>query len=104
MLQAIAGYDKLDTTSVDWPVDRYLEKLTVDHESRVGIVRRPFFDDLDNEITTAIEEAIKVISAMSSEVVEVDLPPTPTAVQAPEVYAIHAKSFATSPGLAGRPW
>src|SRR5512145_1495663 len=25
LLQAIAGYDKLDTTSVDWPVDSYAE-------------------------------------------------------------------------------
>jgi len=31
------------------------------------------------------------------------LPPTPTAVQAPEVYAVHAKYFASTPELY-RPW
>src|ERR1051325_1792948 len=28
LLQAIAGYDKLDPTCVDWPVDSYRDKLT----------------------------------------------------------------------------
>jgi aspartyl-tRNA(Asn)/glutamyl-tRNA(Gln) amidotransferase subunit A len=30
---------------------------------------------------------------------EIDLPATPTAVQAPEVYALHTKSFTTTPDL-----
>lgn len=102
MLEVIAGYDKLDTTSVDWPVDSYTSGLTPTTKSRVGIVRHPFFDNLDNDIATAIEEALKQISNISSDLVEIDLPPTPTAVQAPEVYAIHAKTFAESPELYGR--
>ena len=102
MLQAIAGYDKLDTTSVDWPVESYTDALTETTKSRIGIVRHPFFDDLDNEIAIAIDEALKQIEKNATDIVEIDLPPTPAAVQAPEVYAIHAKHFAGSPELYGR--
>lgn len=102
MLQAIAGYDKLDTTSVDWPVESYTDALTETTKSRIGIVRHPFFDDLDNEIATAIDEALRQIEKNATDIVEIDLPATPAAVQAPEVYAIHAKHFAGSPELYGR--
>lgn len=97
MLQAIAGYDKLDTTCVDQPVDSYTEKLTETiTKPRIGVVRHPFFDDLDPEIAIVIDEVLKQIA---SDVLEIDLPATPTAVQAPEVYALHAKSFANTPDL-----
>lgn len=100
LLQAIAGYDKLDTTCIDFPVDSYAEKLTeTTTRPRVGIVRRPYFDSLDPEIATAIDQALKQISNFAPDISEVDLPATPTAVQAPEVYALHAKSFTTTPDL-----
>jgi aspartyl-tRNA(Asn)/glutamyl-tRNA(Gln) amidotransferase subunit A len=99
LLQAIAGYDKLDTTCVDWPIESYLEKLTETSKSRIGIVRRPFFENLDHEIATAIDEALKHISHFASDMSEIDLPATPSAVQGPEVWALHAKSFTTTPEL-----
>jgi aspartyl-tRNA(Asn)/glutamyl-tRNA(Gln) amidotransferase subunit A len=46
---------------------------------------------------------LKLIGEMGVEILEVTLPPTPTAVQAPEVYAVHAKYFASTPELY-RPW
>lgn len=102
LLQVIAGYDKLDTTSVDCPVGSYTEKLNVKTKPRIGIVRRPFFDALDPEIENAMNEALKLLAEMSADVLEIDLPPAPAAVQAPEVYAIHAKHFAESPELYGQ--
>jgi aspartyl-tRNA(Asn)/glutamyl-tRNA(Gln) amidotransferase subunit A len=102
VLQAIAGYDKSDATSVDWPVDSYTYAFTVKTKPRIGIVRRPFFDELDPEIETVTNAALKELSELSSDVLEIDLPPTPSAVQAPEVYAIHAKHFAETPELYGR--
>ena len=91
LLQAIAGFDKWDTTSVDWPVDSYAESLNTKTKPRIGIVRRPFFDDLDTDIENAINEALKQLDSLSSDVVEIDLPPAPAAVQAPEVYAVHSQ-------------
>ena len=102
MLEAIAGYDKLDPTSVDLPVDSYANALNMKTKPRIGIVRRPFFDDLDPDIEHAMDEALKQLGNLSSDVIEIDLPPTPAAVQAPEVYAVHSKYFATSPELYGR--
>lgn len=88
LLQVIAGDDKL-------------ELIDVKTRPRIGIVRRPFFDDLDPEIENAFNEALKTLREFSADVLEVDLPDTPTAVQAPEVYAVHAKYFAESPQLYG---
>jgi aspartyl-tRNA(Asn)/glutamyl-tRNA(Gln) amidotransferase subunit A len=102
MLQVLAGYDRWDTTSADFPVDSYTESLNVKTKPRIGIVRRPYFDDLDPEIANAMDEAVKQIVDMSSDILEIDLPAMPTAVQAPEVYAVHAKSFTASPDLYGR--
>jgi aspartyl-tRNA(Asn)/glutamyl-tRNA(Gln) amidotransferase subunit A len=103
LLQAIAGYDTLDTTSVDWPSESYIDTLKVNPKKRIGIVRRPFFDDLDPEIEIAIDKALKQISSFSSDILEIDLPATPSAVQAAEVYAVHSKYFTVSPELYG-PW
>jgi aspartyl-tRNA(Asn)/glutamyl-tRNA(Gln) amidotransferase subunit A len=83
MLQVIADYDEL------------VPKL--DTKPRIGIARRPFFDELDPEIEVAFDHALKEIRVLSSEIKEIDLPPTPAAVQGPEVYALHAKDFAATP-------
>lgn len=103
LLEAIAGYDKFDTASVDFPVDSYNEPLALRTKPRLGVVRRPFFESLDPEIESAMNAALKQLATLSSEILEVDLPPAPAAVQGPEVYAVHAKYFTESPELY-RPW
>jgi aspartyl-tRNA(Asn)/glutamyl-tRNA(Gln) amidotransferase subunit A len=99
MLEAIAGYDRLDFTSVDYPTENYAEFLGISRTLRIGVARQLFFDGLDPEILMAIENAIKVIAEMSSDVVEIELPEVPTTVQAPEVFAVHQKYFDSSPEL-----
>src|ERR1700730_12097731 len=106
MLEAIAGYDVLDVTCVDWPTEPYAKALSVKTDFRIGLVRQPFFADLDRDIELAINEAIEVIRRMShvsSQVIEVLLPSVPTGVQAPEVYVVHKDYYANSPELY-RPW
>ena len=46
-----------------------------------------------------MHEALKQISHLSSDILEIDLPSTPAAVQAAEVYAVHSKYFTESPEL-----
>jgi aspartyl-tRNA(Asn)/glutamyl-tRNA(Gln) amidotransferase subunit A len=103
MLEVIAGYDGRDATCVDWPTEQYAKALSVKTDFRIGLVRQPFFADFDPDIESAMNEAIEVIRRMSLEIIEVDLPSVPTAVQAPEVYAIHKNYYANSPELY-RPW
>ena len=69
---------------------------------RIGVVRQPFFDDIDPEIESAFNEALKTLRELSADVLEIELPDTPTAVQAPEVSAVHAKYLAKTPELYGR--
>ena len=99
MLEAIAGYDRSDFTSVDYPTEKYADFLGVRRRIRIGVARQLFFDGLDSEIQIAVENAIKVIGEMSSDVVEIELPDVPTTVQAPEVFAVHQKYFERSPEL-----
>lgn len=102
LLQVIAGYDSSDPRSVDFPVDSYADALKAKSKPRIGVVRRPYFHDLKLEIQQAMDEALKQLTDLTSGVLEVDLPSTPTTVQALEVYGVHKKYFKESPELYGR--
>ena len=100
MLETIAGYDVRDVTCVDWPTEEYGQYvLSNTTDFRIGVVRQPFFTDLDKEIESAINESLEVIRSITAHVIEVELPSVPIGVQAPEVYAIHKKYYADSPEL-----
>ena len=87
-LQAVAGYDPRDPTSARVPVPDYSEALSRDLRGlRIGVPRRYFFDDLDDEVERAVAEAIRVFEDRGAETTEVDVP---AAVHAPALsYAIH---------------
>ena len=78
------------------------DELTIATKPRIAIARSPFFEDLDPEIQSAFDEALKEIRVLATDIKEIDLPPTPAAVQGPEVYALHAKYFAETPEKYGR--
>jgi aspartyl-tRNA(Asn)/glutamyl-tRNA(Gln) amidotransferase subunit A len=101
VLQAIAGYDAADITMADIPVADYVSVLREGAKSlRVGVPRAYFFDDLDPEVASAMEHALRGISTLVAEVKEVQLEaPTDRTLQAAESYAYHAASVAKSPGL-----
>src|SRR5580693_1161676 len=58
VLQAIAGYDRLDLQSIDYPVPDYSTGIgaSVSH-FRIG-VPAPFYDALDEDVARAMEDAI----------------------------------------------
>ena len=63
VLQAIAGYDSADITSFDVPVADYVSALQAETKSiRVGVPRAYFFDDLDPEVASAMDHALRGIS------------------------------------------
>jgi aspartyl-tRNA(Asn)/glutamyl-tRNA(Gln) amidotransferase subunit A len=101
LLQAIAGYDPVDINSVDRPVDAYVDVLKADTKTlRVGVPRRYFFDDLDPEVSSAIEHALMGISTLVGHVADVVLDvPTDRSLQAAESCAYHSENMAKSPDL-----
>jgi aspartyl-tRNA(Asn)/glutamyl-tRNA(Gln) amidotransferase subunit A len=101
VLQAIAGYDAGDLGSVDVPVADYLSALREGAKKlRVGVPRGYFFDDLDAEVASAIEQALRELSSLGAEIREVQLDvPIDRTLQAAEAYAYHAENVAKSPEL-----
>jgi Asp-tRNA(Asn)/Glu-tRNA(Gln) amidotransferase A subunit family amidase len=101
VLQAIAGYDPLDVCSVDVPVADYGSPLGDGAKKlRVGIPQEFFYDDLDDEIRAAMEQAITVIGTLVTDVREVGIKvSTDRTVQAAESFAYHARSIAQRPEL-----
>jgi aspartyl-tRNA(Asn)/glutamyl-tRNA(Gln) amidotransferase subunit A len=101
VLQAIAGYDALDLYSVDVPVSDYVSGIGEGAKTlRVGVPRQHFFDDLHDEVRSAVEQALVVIRTLVASVLELNIQvPTNRNVQAPESYAYHAENIARAPEL-----
>jgi aspartyl-tRNA(Asn)/glutamyl-tRNA(Gln) amidotransferase subunit A len=101
VLQAIVGYDALDVCSVDVPVSDYISGLRDGVKAlRVGIPRGHFYDDLDDEVRAAVEQALVVIGRLVAEVRDskIDVSSDRT-VQAAESFAYHADHVARTPEL-----
>ena len=101
VLQAIAGFDTADITTEEIPVVDYLSATKETPERlRVGIPRDYFFDDLDSEVSAAMEHAVSGLQTMVAEVREIKLDvPTDRLLQAAESYAYHSDSIAKTPEL-----
>jgi len=77
MLQALAGYDRLDVSSVEHAIPDYTAALRQPVSAlRLGIPRAPYFDLLDEDIRKAVEDAITVLAKMTNGSREVTLPST----------------------------
>jgi aspartyl-tRNA(Asn)/glutamyl-tRNA(Gln) amidotransferase subunit A len=101
ILQAISGYDAGDITSVDVPVADCVGSLDEGTKRlRVGILREYFFDDLEAEVASALEHAVRGIETMVAQVKEVRLEvPIDRSLQAAESYAFHADRVGKDPDL-----
>jgi aspartyl-tRNA(Asn)/glutamyl-tRNA(Gln) amidotransferase subunit A len=81
LLQAIAGYDPLDSTSVDTPVPDYTAALAPGLKGvRIGLPKEYFIAGLDADVRQAVEQAVATCRALGAEIVEVSLPHTAYAV------------------------
>ncbi|MGH9662274.1 MAG: amidase, partial [Bryobacteraceae bacterium] len=99
VLQAIAGYDPAESTSVDAPVADYRKALGAKTGSlRIGVPRAYFFEGLDAEIEKAVAAALDVIGRLAGSVRDVKLPPIePLPITSAEAWAYHAASVTKSP-------
>ena len=81
LLQAIAGHDPLDSTSVDTPVPDYAAALSGDLKGvRIGLPREYFADGLDTDVRTAVDQAVATCRSLGAEIIDITLPHTEYAV------------------------
>jgi aspartyl-tRNA(Asn)/glutamyl-tRNA(Gln) amidotransferase subunit A len=109
VLEAIAGYDPADATTVRTPVDRYTAAMGRGAKGiRIGVPRRYFYDRLDGEVSAALEAAIATFRSLGAEVRDVDVPTSETTVLPlfglilAEAHHIHAERWKTKPGDFGK--
>jgi len=81
VLQAIAGHDPLDSTSLDVPVPDYSAHLNDGVKGmKLGVPKEYFVDGMDPQVEARIREAIEVYRGLGAEIIEVSLPHTKYAV------------------------
>ncbi|HEX7128320.1 MAG TPA: Asp-tRNA(Asn)/Glu-tRNA(Gln) amidotransferase subunit GatA [Thermodesulfobacteriota bacterium] len=98
LLDAIAGHDPLDSTSVDRPVPNTVEALVRAGRGgakglRIGLPREFFGEGLDPEVARLVREAGKVLESLGATLVDVSLP---TSMQGICAYYIVAPAEASS--------
>jgi len=77
LMNAIARYDRRDSTSVDAPVPDYTGTLVDDIKGmRVGVPKEYFVEGMQPEVEQRVREAIEKLAELGAEVAEVSLPHT----------------------------
>jgi aspartyl-tRNA(Asn)/glutamyl-tRNA(Gln) amidotransferase subunit A len=94
LLNAIAGRDPMDSTSLDQPAEDFSAELGRDLKGiRLGIPKEYFVDGMDARVKSTIEAAIQQCAEHGAELVELSLPHTEYAVS---VYYIIATAEASA--------
>lgn len=94
LLNALAGKDPMDSTSVDLPSDNYTRLLGQDLNGvRIGMPKEYFIEGIDPQVDKAVRDAIRHYESLGAEIVEVSLPHTEYAVA---VYYIVATAEASA--------
>ena len=92
MLEALAGYDPRDVSSIEAQLPSYSRALYQKTSGmRLGVPRL-FYEGLDGEVEDAVQEALDVLVGMTAGVRDVELPAFPSflTIRASEAYAYHS--------------
>jgi aspartyl-tRNA(Asn)/glutamyl-tRNA(Gln) amidotransferase subunit A len=94
IMNAIAGHDRQETTSLNDPVPDYTAWLGKDlSRVRLGLVKEYMIQGTDPQVKAAINAAVKHLNSLGAEIVDVSLPHTNYAVA---VYYILATAEASA--------
>lgn len=94
VLQSIAGYDPMDSTSANVEVPNYLSALTGDVKGlRIGVPKEYLGEGIDPAVKEAVMNALKVLEDLGAKWEEITLPHTEYAIAS---YYIIASSEASS--------
>jgi aspartyl-tRNA(Asn)/glutamyl-tRNA(Gln) amidotransferase subunit A len=96
LLEAMAGKDKMDSTSIDMEVPKFGNMLTDDHSlkgMKLGLPKEYFVEGMDSEVEKAVRDAVEHCKKLGAEIVEVSLPHSKYAIA---VYYIIATAEASA--------
>ena len=94
MLEAMAGFDPKDSTSLDLPVPAWEAGLSADLRGKtVGVPREYRMDGMDDEVAASWDQGIAWLKDAGAQVVDISLPHTKNALPA---YYIVAPAEASS--------
>src|SRR5439155_1188701 len=94
IMNAIAGHDPQETTSLNEPVPDYTEELGKDlRGARLGLAKEYMIEGIDPQVKTAIDAAVKHMDSLGAEIIDVSLPHTDYAIA---VYYILATAEASA--------
>jgi len=79
LLEAIAGYDPKDSTSIKVDIPKYSELLTPDltqslKGKKIGVIKETFGEGLNSEVDDAVRKAIAHLESMGAEIQEISCP------------------------------
>ena len=75
LLEAISGYDRWDSTSLNLPVPKYSKNLDKDIKGlKIGYIKELFAEGIDEDVKKAVEAAIDTYKQLGAEIVEISLP------------------------------
>ena len=87
LLQAMAGFDERDSTSVEMPVPDYSATLNQPLKGlKIGLVKEFFEQGLSDENAKPVKDALAVYEQLGAQLVEVSLPNLPLSV--PTYYVV----------------
>ncbi len=88
LLNAMAGFDRRDSTSIDAEIPDYTATLNDDISGlKIGLPKEYFGEGLDEGVARAVQAAVAELEKLGAEIVEVSLPNTELAVPAYYVLA-----------------
>ncbi len=88
MMNAMAGPDHRDSTSVDMPAPDFTANLNDSLQGlRIGVVRQHLAEGLDANVESALQDALKVFEGLGATIKEIDLPNSHLSVSAYYVIA-----------------
>jgi len=77
IMNAMAGHDPQDSTSLNEPVPDYTKNLGRDLKGmRLGLPKEYMIEGIDPQVKSAVDTALKLLQSLGAEIVDVSLPHT----------------------------